>query len=756
MNFESFRRVLTTFADSPADVDLSKGLLLVQIRDEVITGEVFSREGAVYVRENDTESLAQQWLINRIARIPQLASRILDYIPDEPHFVTPSGVLLDQLEDNPTDKAEFTGDAVESIRSVLGRRPAGASSVLYLTSDAGEGKTTIINRVARVQATAYKKKEADWLLIPIMLGGRPFLRFDDVVIGELVNHFRFQFFYYDAFIELVRMGVLVPAFDGFEEMFIESGSGEALSALGNLMNTLESSGSVLISARKAYFEYKSFASQARLFDALELNAASFSKLALHRWNRAQFLLYAQKRQISNREEIYNDVCQRLSDTDHPLLTRAVLVKRLLDIAQNVTSRDELLVKLGHAPHDYFYQFVDAIIEREVTEKWIDRSGQPAQPLITTEEHHELLSLIAQEMWGMNTEVLNSEVLDLLAELFSETRSKTPVIARQIKERIKQHALISSSEGNNAAFKFDHEEFRSFFLGQAIGRRLIENNESDLRQLLSKGILPRQTYDAAVQYLRSKGYNLVKAIGIIQQYSRADIVASFTRDNCGGLIIRLLDGLDFQGGEICQVNFPQYSLRGRNLIRIRFRDCYYQVTPLEGTSINSCSFEKCTFDGLELTHSNKVQDSTLMASDVICVVPPGHENRVYDPASVTRVLINAGFTIRSAEGVIAKSEFIKKQDEALELTERALRIFIRSTQIHESVLRTKLGVKAGLFFNSVLPELVKSGILIDVSGESGGGNNNAKYRLSVRMRAIERAMSHSAGNFRQFLEYFAPR
>ena len=81
-----------------------------------------------------------------------------------------------------------------------------------------------------------------------MLGGRPFLRFDDVVIGELVNRFRFQFFYYDAFIELVKMGVLVPAFDGFEEMFIESGSGEALSALGNLMNTLESSGSVLISA----------------------------------------------------------------------------------------------------------------------------------------------------------------------------------------------------------------------------------------------------------------------------------------------------------------------------------------------------------------------------------------------------------------------------------------------------------------------------------------------------------------------------
>jgi hypothetical protein len=753
MNFEAFRKILTTFADSPADMDFSKGQFLVQIHDEVITGEVFSREGALYVRENDTEALAQQWVIKRIARIPQLAGRILDYIPDEPNFVTPSGTLLDQLEDNPKDEPVFMPDTVECIRHVLSRRPGGTSSVLYLTSDAGEGKTTVINKVARIQATAYKNKETDWLLIPIMLGGRPFLRFDDVVIGELVNRFRFQFFYYEAFVELVRMGVLVPAFDGFEEMFIESASGEALSALGNLMNTLESSGSVLVSARKAYFEYKSFASQARLFDALESNAASFSKLALHRWSREQFLLYAKKRGILNGEEIYNDVSQRLSDSNHPLLTRAVLVKRLLDIAQNVTSRDVLLEKLGHAPHDYFFQFVDAIIVREVNEKWIDRSGQPARPLITNEEHHELLSLIAQEMWGMNTEIINAEVLDLLADLFSEAHNKSPVVARQIKERIKQHALISSPSSNRLAFKFDHEEFYSFFLGQAIGRRLVEKNDSDLRQVLSKGIFPQQCYDAAAQYLRSKRYDLVKAVRALERFSKADIMASFTRENCGGLIIRLLDGMDFKGGVITQVNFPQYSLRGRNLIGIHFVDCYYQITPLDDTSIKSCQFEKCTFDGLELTLSSKVQNSALIASEVTSVIPPSHENRIFDPASVARVLINAGFTVQSAEGVTLTHEPIREQDEALDLTERALRTFIRSTQIHESLLRTKLGVKAGLFFSNVLPELIKSGILVEGIRDAGGGNNNARYRLGVQMREIDRAISQSAGSFEEFLDHF---
>ena len=215
----------------------------------------------------------------------------------------------------------------------------------------------------------------------------------------------------------------------------------------------------------------------------------FSVGHYHRWDQEQFLLYAKKRAISNGQEIYNDVCQRLSDSQHPLLTRAVLVKRLLDIAQNVTGRDELLEKLGHAPHDYFFQFVDTIIEREVNEKWIDRSGQPAQPLITSEEHHELLSLIAQEMWGMNTEVLNADVLDLLAELFSEARSKTPVVARQIKERIKQHALISSPNSNRLAFMFDHEEFR--LLSSALLGRLSDNDSTSGNY--SQGDPPQHAY-----------------------------------------------------------------------------------------------------------------------------------------------------------------------------------------------------------------------------------------------------------------------
>ncbi|GAJ22869.1 unnamed protein product, partial [marine sediment metagenome] len=133
-------------------------------------------------------------------------------------------------------------DALQEIIDQLDDRSALASYVMYLTSDAGEGKTTLLNYLAKTQAKKYLERKSNWLLLPIPLAGRPFLRFDDIIISSLMNRLRFPHFFFDSFIELVKMGAIVPAFDGFEEMFIESSTGEAISALANLLNKLSSEG----------------------------------------------------------------------------------------------------------------------------------------------------------------------------------------------------------------------------------------------------------------------------------------------------------------------------------------------------------------------------------------------------------------------------------------------------------------------------------------------------------------------------------
>ncbi len=753
MNYEAFARILSTFADNSDAVANAKGELVVQIRDDVIHASVQTRSGDVYVIENGAEMSANQWLIERIARLPLLADRLLSLLPTEKNFVIPSGDLLPQLVDESTsDERVRVADVVEAVRFALDTRPAGTTSVLYLTSNAGEGKTTLINQVARIQASAYRDKKADWMLVPITLGGKPFLRFDDLIVGTLMNRFRFPFFYHNSFLELVKLGVLVPAFDGFEEMFVESSSGEALSALGNLVQSLDSAGTILISARKAYFEYKSFANQARLFDSIKTDNAVFSSLAINRWSKEQFIGYCKIRGLSDAESMYESVALRFGET-HPLLTRAVLVKRLVDVAGGLSERDALLSKLGQAPHDYFYEFVDAIIEREASEKWIDRSGDPARPLITVDEHHELLSFIAQEMWLLGSIEIHEDSLDLIVELNAEGHRQDTKITRQVKERIKQHALLVSSGSAGTTFAFDHEEFRDFFLGQAIGRRLIEGADSDLRSILREAPLPRQAFGSAVQYLVRRGFDFEKTIRRVMSFGHNEHASSFIRENCGGLIIRMLTIRPWDGLAVHDTTFPVDALANRKIHGVKFTDCYFQTSELGEAELEKCEFTKCRFDRLEMSPSAQAEGSSLRECEVVSVIPTGSDAGIYAPDLIKATLSEIGFEIVGDEEVQSECPVRQDPDENMVLVDKLLRCFVRSTAVGDGVLKLRMGAKANQFIKERIPELLKIGVL--VHPESGPGRDD-HYRLNVPMRELDKAMASSEGSYDAFLEYFSDR
>ena len=645
MDAQAFRQTLTTFADSPADIDLGRGTLTVQIRDDMIEAKVFKREGSLFVQENDVEMPAAKWLVLRVARLPLLADRILSYLPGEPHFVTPSGDLLDQLDEAPLDEQTHVKDASESTLNVLGRRPGFTASVLYLTSDAGEGKTTLITHMARVQAQLYKDKKQDWLLVPVSLGGRTFMRFDDVVIGALVNRLRFPFLYYEAFVELVKLGVVVPAFDGFEEMFVEGSAGDAISALGNLVQSMQSSGSVLIAARKAYFEYKNLQSQTRLFDSLGGQSVSFARMALCRWDKAKFLQYAQVREITNGEQIYQEVSEKLGPT-HPLLTRAVLVKRLLDEATQAADRTRLLANIETHPTDFFRQFVGTIITREARDKWIEK-GEVAKPLISENDHYELLALIALEMWTSSAESLRPDMFDLVAEMFADSKRKDKVATYQIIERVKQHALIVKTDGNK--FSFDHQEFYHYFLGEALGLLLVGGDKTKITHTFQQGALPSLATEAAARNVKRSGKSIAEVVQTVNEICATEPRASFAKDNLGGIVVRLLDSNNTPGLIVKRGTFPPQSLVDRTLTGVEFQDSYFQSTGLGQAKIVRSTFTRCEFESLEFDQGTHIEQTVLGDCNCRSAIPPNSDTAVFAPPQVHQVLAQSRFHFSFGSG-----------------------------------------------------------------------------------------------------------
>lgn len=751
MDISQFKRVLSSFADEPTDVDFRSGRVLAELRGEIIDVRVTYKDGdtsSIIVHENEEEIPARTWIINRIAKLPQLADRILalpasqKFESESSLFVSPRGLMSRDLADEVLIDEEV--DARESLLKVASNQVPGATSVFYLTSDAGEGKTTLISKVAQEQARKFKGKEVSSLVVPIPLGGKSFLTFDDAVIAALVNKLRFPYLYFDAFINLVRMGLVVPAFDGYEEMLVEGDKGEAVSSLGSLVQSLDSAGTVILSARKAFFEYVSFKTQAKLLDAIGNRSAVFGRLSLTRWGENEFLQYGDKRGRLDGLEIYGSIEERLG-RDHPLLTRAVLVKRLFDVLEKQNGA-EVVELLGTNPSDYFYTFVNAIVKREAEEKWLDKDLM--ESLLTIDEHHIILSAIALEMWQTSSISLRYDLLDVVVDIFLDGKRKSASHTRQIKERIRQHSLLAVDLGRSNAVSFDHEDFQSFYLGEALGGLLVAKHRSDIRSFLTVGIVPLVTIEQSVQALLRQGGDAVAVLNVLQRINSEESGFTFIKENCGALTLRLLECISTAGAEfsVSDMVFPVSALSGKMLVNVTFEECHFQPTSVARSKFGDITFNRCEFERIEVDSEQALQGCAFIECQIDSLVV--NEDQSFNPG-VIKGLINAmgGVTGDGDGAPIVEVGAI--DDDKFKILEKFLRFFMRSTYMDETFIRLRLGkINAPVFIDEMLEELMDAGIVEEITWKGQGVQR--RYKLKLPMSDIASALENSRSTFEGFI------
>lgn len=754
MTPSELKRILGAFVNDPSELDIKHGRVVVQVQDELLDVTLTSHPetGELIVRDGDVDLSPRAWLLRRVAKLDLLAERILSYAPETQAFVVPSGSLRGDLSASLDDSDHDVQDVVACLEERTTSPLPATTSVIYLTSDAGEGKTTLINHVARRQAERCRARRSSCLLLPIPLGGKTFLRFDDVVIGTLSNRFRFNRYYFDGFLELVKLGAIVPAFDGFEEMFVEGHSGEAVSALGNLIDALDSSGTLVVAARKAFFEFTSFRTQAKLFDSIGDRSASFSRLKIDRWMKPQFLSYADRRGFEDGEKLYELFCDRLS-ADHPMLTRAVLVNRLFDLADEADTVEQLVDALGTAPQDYFFRFVEALVEREARHKWLDKTGDASRPLMTLGEHHELLAAIAREMWQSSVNALRLDVVDVIVDLFSEGKGRGASFARQVRERIKNHSLLALDPSRGNLLEFDHDEFRRFYLGEALGQALAEKQQADLLSLVSAESLPPDTCDQALNHMERSGASRAEAIATVLSVARSASPLSFARQNCGALLIRLMSRAEV-GSEpliVKSVNFPIDALVGRTLTKIRFEQCHFEPTQVRGSTFAEVELFDCECDRIEIHADDSLLGLAIEQSriDEVRLHTADSERSLYGPSDISRAMTDSGAEVRSNGAGTVAGRSSATGDAKVEMVERFLRIFLRSTQVNEETIRARFGKLNAQFFDDVLPELIRAKVVQRV--EYRGRGVQERFKLVVPMRVVQQALEDSGGRFDAFLQ-----
>lgn len=756
MQIVEFKSIVMTFADPGYELLFDRTSFAVCVNGDLITADISTKSGDVYVDEGTGPQSASNWIIARLARLPLLASRLRETVPATKHFVAPAVSLLSTLERQPNEAAVRSANGLTLTLETLQCRSPLETMVLYITSDAGEGKTSLINELAREQAQRFIDKEADWLLVPIPLGGRHFLRFDDITCGVMQNRYRFPFLYYQSFLALVRMGVVVPAFDGFEEMFVEGSSGEALSAMGILVGSLDSRGAMVVAARKAYFEFENLRSQERLFDTIKGFSVGFGKVELHRWAKSQFIEYCGKRAVAEPADLYQRLSERLTP-NHALLTRAILVRRLVDVATESPTLDGFLNQLQKSGEDFFSVFVRGLIEREANNKWLDRDLKDGvgTPIFTVDEHCDLLSQVALSMWEAKVDFLKRDTLEFAADYFCETAGKSTSQATQVRERIRGHAMLIPSTNSANALQFDHEEFQHYFLGEGIARQIrpmTARAQTEVLGTFRRGPIPHDAMWALFRAITRNGtLDRVNAIRFILDVAGMDAQASYTQENVGQLIPLLLNGIDGRAVTIHDFSFGHDLLPDKKIAGVNFEKCYFSEIKLEFAELVNLTFSDCHFAQFRLADSTRMDGVVFQRCVVDGLFLTTRKREIWHPAEIRQQLEEFGVTFRDEDQSLPEPAAFREPEPECADVQKLVRYFMRSTQVSESVIRLKLGGRGQAFLDETLPLLLRHGVFIEI--QNVGAGDQRRFRLNVSLESINNAIVAGNGNFAGFLAEF---
>ena len=747
MTKKDFIRVVSYFLQDPEAIVSDRGQIVFANGDAEYSVSLDMRDGEVVsVVDKDGKSFVPMtWVAMRLAHLDRLASAILRQYQqdiDALKYVPVSAVF----NDSTSGEAIAVEDTESFLCGRLRERDQCQTSVFFITSEAGDGKTILMRRLAVKSALAFLDGKQDWLYVPIELGGKPFFRLDEFILGALSRTYRTPFFI-DAFTELVKCGRIVLALDGFEESAIQGADGEIISSLGSLLASLDSQGAVVFASRKAFYfhshlhDYKSFAGLAKSCDV------SMFELSLEPWGRRQIVELSVQCGLEN--ERAQSLCGQLSHalgSDSPLLSRAVLAHKFIcelfkdenalpsldAIVQRFQTKDE--AALLHA-------FVMYLLERE-TRKLV-KSDVDATPILSADEHEHILRMIADEMWKTDTDVLGLDTLNTVVELAVEELDLTPGEFNRCRSHFPHHAMLRLSSAQSIGFC--HIDFLRYFLGAAIACVLTEWSDSgfEAQKVLDRKPLPALALKECVRRVVEAGGRdevASRLCGLVgPSHGRTTLGQNVT-----ALRLMLHGGLDWTldvSGMYC----PEFVLRRHYLANVTLTDCIVECCDLALLANSNVRFVNCEISRARYVGSGSLSGIAFDEHSIPRILvrsENGEKADVGDVDVIKSLIRRAGATFIGTQRIVSVEEC--EEDERSAIFFKVVGMFDSRTFLTENVLKSRLGKRFPSFEADICPQMIRCGVLVEK--DYHGRHDQRLFRLNASGERLARARGVARGHF----------
>jgi hypothetical protein len=171
--------------------------------------------------------------------------------------------ILKQISESAALPARFdtpdgtSGEAISHIQQLL-LTPHSGTRVILIDGPAGIGKTQLIKRLVAQQAEGYLQGHGRPILYVASRGQR--LANLSGTIAAASQALRTKFVYTDV-ATLVRIGLMVIAIDGFDELVDSDGYADAWTVLKDFLQQLGGAGDCILAGRDTFFDQQQFLSR---------------------------------------------------------------------------------------------------------------------------------------------------------------------------------------------------------------------------------------------------------------------------------------------------------------------------------------------------------------------------------------------------------------------------------------------------------------------------------------------------------------
>lgn len=723
-----FKEILS-FADDEDDVIIESNHLTFQRLNQIISLEIEENHGVVVVRYNGNVMPYRTFLAKEMAHLDIMASRILQKYPEN------DSIYIDTHAQFYKGTIRKDGCAENMLLEECAKKNDYETKICFVTADAGHGKTVLLKHLQSRIAQDYKNNSVDFIFWHINLHGRDLLRLNEAMMYELGN-LRLSGIYYNSIITLIRNGLIVLAIDGFDELAAEIGGEKVLGSLTNLVTELDGQGSLIAASRRTFFNTQDYLRRTKLLQISLNQSCEFDELKLQNWKEEECVQYLTYYYSNNQaKEEYVRMASLLRNTEsHPVIERPFLFTKLVNYAVNVQpsmTPSEFLMS-GGDKFESINKIIEAFIKREV-QKWTYFDNQTGKPYLTFEQHVELLTEIAQEMWQSQKDYISVDTIQYIATMLMDDWHVENHLKPQIMRVVESHAFMVIAENGDCYRRFDHEEFKDYFISCYLSRILKMAIQNSDFSIVKKFLYYSQLQESVARYLSKMvedDEKLPIVNGLLKMKS-SEWKPTYLQPNLGVLLPYMLDdGINQSLITISdKLTFSSLIFENRKLCNLIFKDCTFINISFSNTNLCNILFENCTFTDIRFN----VQTSNVFDHVIIDINSTIHKvTRIddsednsyseYSPSNIDKLL--------KKQGIDRKSDAMRmnidlKNTEFRKIVRRFINKFLKSTHQYEINFDDQeyYSIPSKVLTDEVIPLMEKYHLICSVS------NKNTQQRSS---------------------------